>query len=157
MRQHRFVIPKSIIETCGVILLTLLVYAVYRNFSLDITIALIFILGAWAIDNYLKNRFHLKDYSGYADLSFAALIFMGGHEVERISNFTDVGNEIILSIGVFCFLLTILWIWNLGVSQYRVVGNRNPEKDRKIAIYQSIGLAILSVIFALLPFYLGLL
>lgn len=48
--------------------------------SLEITMTLILLVGVWSVDAYLKHILRLGTLTSFADLSFAAFIFVGSQE-----------------------------------------------------------------------------
>lgn len=130
---------------------------VYIFISIGLAYGLATLVGIWYIDAYLKGAFEYPNETLFADLSFAAFIFFVGQNGAQILSTLSGKNETTITAEVlvtpFIIGLGIAWLGNLRLCR----GLIYPEKysmspqDIRIAWGLSFGIALISIIVALLP------
>lgn len=144
------------VSVAFMLLLALSIGVSYLWWSESITIAIIFLIGIWAIDVYLKHQLNLAGKTTYADLSFVSLIFVTSRGVASITTGLSGASSqtTLISTFIIAFILGIFWIVNLSMSRHLEYPIRANHQRRTVVI--SICFSCLSSLLALIAQSRGL-
>ena len=105
-------LKNFLLDALIIIIVLVIIVLTWLLVSLEITMTLILLVGVWLINAYLKYILGLGSHTTFADLSFAAFIFVASQEWRLVIQIPTGINQPghMLELGVITFILWFLWI-----------------------------------------------
>lgn len=145
---------RSVLSELFIILITVAILGVsLLLLRLDITLTLVLLPGVWVLDLYLKEILGFGNETVFADLSFAALMFVSSQGIGLIAAhpLSNLDGASLVQLFIITFILLILWIGNLSFCRPRTDKTlKEPDKIKtRHGMVLSAFCAVISTVFVL--------